>query len=77
MNICFFHIFSDFAEEKETMAYFAAHFEQQLKLYRKQVSLLFRVHTACGWHQILQRTTLKKRKKHAVRCPFSVICGFV
>lgn len=29
--------------EKETMSYFAAHFEEQLKLYKKQVSFVFNI----------------------------------
>lgn len=33
LMICF-----NIAGEKETMTYFAAHFEEQLKLYKKQVS---------------------------------------
>ena len=31
---------SEIAGEKETMPYFAAHFEQQLERYKKQVGLL-------------------------------------
>lgn len=30
--------FSNVSGEKETMSYFAAHFEEQLKIYKKQVS---------------------------------------
>lgn len=31
--------FSNLSGEKETMSYFAAHFEEQLKLYKTQVCL--------------------------------------
>ena len=34
------HIISIVSGEKETMSYFAAHFEEQLKLYNTQVGLL-------------------------------------
>lgn len=37
MKICFH---PDVSGEKETMTYFAAHFEEQLRLYEKQVGLL-------------------------------------
>lgn len=34
------HVLFDFSGEKETMSYFASHFDEQLKLYKKQVGLL-------------------------------------
>lgn len=41
------HFFSDISGEKETMSYFAAHFEEQLNLYKKQVSHMTHVYATC------------------------------
>lgn len=40
-QLSFLCVFSDVSGEKETMAYFSSHFEEQLNICKKQVGLLF------------------------------------